>query len=92
MGKPTNRIPGSRLLISSLPGWALRTQYVMLNCSASLAMSTWVLKALPGKRYIKRHSPSILYLWFGCSKEPSHQDDSLEYRGPFPQHIYGLRT
>ena len=46
-----DRIPvqGSRLLISSLSG------------SASLAMSTRVLKALPGKLDIKRHSPSILY-------------------------------
>ena len=34
----------------------------MLNRSASLAMSTIVLKALPGKLDIKRHSPSILYL------------------------------
>ena len=33
----------------------------MLNRSASLAMSTSVLKALPGKVDIKRHSPSILY-------------------------------
>ena len=33
----------------------------MLNCSASLAMSTSVLKALPGKLDIKRHSPSILF-------------------------------
>ena len=33
----------------------------MLNRSASLAMSTSVLKALPGKPDIKRHSPSILY-------------------------------
>ena len=47
MGKLINRIPGSRLLISSLP---------------SLAMSTSVLKALPGKLDIKRHSPSILYI------------------------------
>ena len=30
--------------------------------SASLAMSTSVLKALPGKLDIKRHSPSILYI------------------------------
>ena len=30
--------------------------------SASLAMSTSVLKAVPGKFDIKRHSPSILYL------------------------------
>ena len=34
----------------------------MLNRSASLAMSTSVLKALPGKLDIKRNSPSILYL------------------------------
>ena len=34
----------------------------MLNRSASLAMSTCVLKALPGKLDIKRHSPSILYM------------------------------
>ena len=34
----------------------------MLNRSASLAMSTSVFKALPGKLDIKRHSPSILYL------------------------------
>ena len=35
----------------------------MLNRSESLAMSTSVLKALPGKLDIKRHSPSILYLY-----------------------------
>ena len=51
MGKLINRILGECLLISSLPGSALR----------SLAMSTSVLKALPGKLDIKRHSPSILY-------------------------------
>ena len=34
----------------------------MLNRSASLAMSTCVLKALPGKLDIKRHSPSILFI------------------------------
>ena len=34
----------------------------MLNRSASLAMSTSVLKALRGKLDIKRHSPSFLYL------------------------------
>ena len=34
----------------------------MLNRSASLTMSTSVLKALPGKLDIIRHSPSILYL------------------------------
>ena len=31
----------------------------MLNCPASLAMSTSVLKALPGKLDIKRHSPKL---------------------------------
>ena len=36
----------------------------MLNRSASLAMSTSVLKALPGKLDIKRHSPGILYISF----------------------------
>ena len=35
----------------------------MLNCSASLVISTSVFKALPAKLDIKRHSPSILYLW-----------------------------
>ena len=34
----------------------------MLNHSASLAMSTSVLEALPGKLDFKRQSPSILYL------------------------------
>ena len=34
----------------------------MLNHSASLAMSTSVFKALPGKLDIKIHSPSILYV------------------------------
>ena len=34
----------------------------MLNHSASLVMSTSVLKALPGKLDIKRHSSSILYI------------------------------
>ena len=35
----------------------------MLNCSASLVMSTSILEALPGKLDIKRHSPSSLYVW-----------------------------
>ena len=34
----------------------------MLSRSASLAMSTSILKALPGNLDIKRHSPSIIYL------------------------------
>ena len=59
MGKLINRIPGSRLLISSLPGSALRTP---LESLGKLEMSTSILKALPGHFDIKRHSPSILYL------------------------------
>ena len=40
----------------------------MLNRSASLAMSTSILKALPGELDIKRLSPSILYVfvYLGC--------------------------
>ena len=60
LGKLLNRIHDSGLLISSLPGSA---RECLLNHSASLAMSTSVLEALPGKLYIKRHSPSILYLF-----------------------------
>ena len=56
MGKLINRIPGSRLLISSLPGKALRT---LVDIASD---STCVLKAEPGKLDIKRHSPSILHL------------------------------
>ena len=59
MGKLINRIPGLRLLISSLPGSDLRTLVESLGKPRD---STSVLKALPGKLDIKRHSPSILYL------------------------------
>ena len=52
MGNLTNRTPSSCLLISSLLGSALRTHVESLG----------VLKALPGKLDIKRHSPSILYV------------------------------
>ena len=64
MGILINRMPGSRLLISSLPGSALRMHVesfgkpplceCMLSRLASLAMSTSVLKALSGKLDIKR--------------------------------------
>ena len=57
--KLINRIPGSRLLMSSLPGSALRTHVELV---ASLAMSTRVLKALPGKFDIKRREPDLLYI------------------------------
>ena len=41
----------------------------MLNRSASLAMSTSILEALPGKLDIKRHSTSIFY--FSTSRNNS---------------------
>ena len=50
MGKLINRIPGSRILTSSSPG------------SASLTMSTSVVKGFPGKIDIKRRKAGILYL------------------------------
>ena len=54
----------------------------MLNRSASLAMSTSVLKALPGKLDIKRYSPSILYLSEHSDKNhvsviPDYQENQL---------------
>ena len=59
MGKLINGVPGPRLLISSLPGSALRMLVELLG----LSMSTSVLEALPGKLDIKRHLPSILYIY-----------------------------
>ena len=55
MVKMINRIPGSPLLISSLPGSALRMHVESLGKPGD---STRVLEALPGKLNIKRHSPS----------------------------------
>ena len=59
VGKLISRIPGSRLLISSLPGSALRTHVESLGKPRDV---TSLLKAWPGKLDIKRHSPSILYI------------------------------
>ena len=59
MDKLINRIPGSRLLISSLPGSALRTHVESLGKPRDVNMRS---QALPGKLDIKRHLPSILYL------------------------------
>ena len=58
MGKLINIIPGLRLLISSLPGSSSRMHVESLGKPRD---STSVLKDLPGKHDIKRHSPSILY-------------------------------
>ena len=49
-----NRIPGSSLLISSLPGKALRTHVELLG----KPRESFILEALPGKLDIKRHSPT----------------------------------
>ena len=95
MCKLINRIPASHLLISSLPGSASRMQFFVLIRLASLAMSTRVLKALPGKLNIKRHSPSNLYIWaciqdFGtysiCAKSALnfHTNVSSRARSNFP--------
>ena len=59
MGNLINRIPGLGLLISSLPGLALRTHVESLHKPRDSAS---LLEALPGKLDIKRHSPSILYV------------------------------
>ena len=59
MGKLINRIPGSRLLISSLSGSALRRHVESLGKPRDVNMRS---QALPGKLDIKRHSPSILYI------------------------------
>ena len=58
--KLMNRIPGSRLLISSLPCSAFRT-YVESRGFAKPRDSISVLKALPGKLDIKRHLVFSLY-------------------------------
>ena len=80
MGKLINRIPGAHLLILSLPGSASRTHVKSLG---KLCDSTSILKALPGKLDIKRHSPSILYLSDMCpslcDKHHNHMDWS-KYR------------
>ena len=62
MGKLINRIPGLRLLISEVYQAGLQER--MLNRRASLAMSTSILDALPGKLDIKRHSVTRSFLYF----------------------------
>ena len=57
--KQINRQQGSRLLISGLPGSPWKMHVESLGKPRD---STSILKALPGKLDIKRHSPSILYL------------------------------
>ena len=57
--KLINRIHGSRLLISNLPGSALRTHVESFGKPLDVNKRS---KALPGKLDIKRHSLSILSL------------------------------
>ena len=60
MGKLINRLPGSRLLISSLPGPALRTHVESLGKPRDVNKRSQIL---PGKLDIKtHHAPSILYI------------------------------
>ena len=54
-----NREYGYSLLISSLPGKALRT---LVESRGLPSDSTYVLKAEPGKLDIKRHEPGILFI------------------------------
>ena len=61
MGKLINRIPGSRLLISSFPGSALRMHVESLGKPRDVNKRSQSLA--PGKLNIKRHSPSILYVF-----------------------------
>ena len=74
--KLINREPGSRLLVSSLPGSALRAHVESLG---KLCDVNKLLTALPGKLDIKRHSPSILYIYCLVS--------NMLYYGPI---IFGL--
>ena len=92
--EPTNlliiRIPGSRLLISSLPGPTSRASVDSLGKPRN---STSILKALPGKLYFKRQSPSILLKnWYqrgmkysgvlGCSPQfRRNGPGGFEYQG-----------
>ena len=59
----------------------------MLNHSASLTMSTSVLKALSGKLDIKRHSLSILYLALCQQTEEKQVSHDQEMPGPLHKNI-----
>ena len=72
MGKLINRIPCSRLLISSLPGSALRTHVESLGKPPT---STSVLKTLPDKLDIKRHSPT--HQVFSISRQASRSQQAF---------------
>ena len=58
MGILIDRLTGSHLLISSLPGSALKTHFESLGKPRDVNKRS---QSLPGKLDIKRHSPSTLY-------------------------------
>ena len=60
----------------------------MLNRSASLATSTSVLEALPGKLDVKRQSPSILYI--SCHISASTSDFGTLSGGIIKQRRFSL--
>ena len=82
--KLKNRIPGSHLLVSSLPGSASRTHVESLGKPLD---STSILEALPGKIDIKRHSHSILYLHVYPWCMDSH-DDAPSFLCIYPNITY----
>ena len=60
LGRLINRIQGPRILIPNLLGSALsENDFELFNKPRD---STGVLQVLPGKRDIKRHTPTILYI------------------------------
>ena len=61
-----NKIPGSRLLISSLPGKALRT---LVNIAGLSSESACVLKAEPGKLDIERPSHLVFSIYLASFGE-----------------------
>ena len=58
--KLIHRLPGSHLLISSLPGLAMRKHDESLGKPCN---STSFLDALSGKLDIKRHSPRVFSVY-----------------------------
>ena len=62
----------------------------MLNRSASLVMSTSVLKALPVKLDIKRHSPSIFYFIVVEFQNTERAIKLLDHIYPYETHKIGV--
>ena len=62
----------------------------MLNCSASLVMSTSILKALLSKLDIKRHSPSILYVLSSVFRDKAYVDSDNQTVAKIILHNYSV--